>query len=114
MCVWLTLLPVIQKEKKNGNVEEDDVDCNDSYDNKCIDDNDESASNDEEFDYNTRCDNDNDKNKKESSSSTSTYILRKKPRIIRYVKYNQQKEEYNYCCEHLMLFYPWINENEEV
>jgi hypothetical protein len=35
-------------------------------------------------------------------------------KIIRYVKYNIQTQEYDYYREHLMLFCPWINEERDV
>jgi len=49
-----------------------------------------------------------------SDDSKFTYILRNKHRVIRYVKYNRVNDEYNYCREHLMLFHPWRNENQDV
>ena len=36
------------------------------------------------------------------------------PRVIRYVKYNQKKDQENYFREQLMLFVPWRNEQKDM
>ena len=41
-------------------------------------------------------------------------VLRKKPKIIRYVKYNQKVDSENYFREQLLLFYPWRNEEKDL
>lgn len=96
---------------------EDNTDYNDDDDDKkCIDDDDEcplinnnneNAYRNEEFDHDINQKNDSENNNNHPVNSKMGYILRKKPSIIRYVKYNEQKEKSNYCREHLMLFYPW-------
>lgn len=39
---------------------------------------------------------------------------RKKPKIIRYVRYNREQELENFFREQLMLFYPWRNESQDL
>ena len=41
-------------------------------------------------------------------------VLRTKPKIIRYVKYNQKVDPENYFREQLMLFYPWRKEETDI
>ena len=41
-------------------------------------------------------------------------VLRTKPKIIRYVKYNVKVDPENYFREQLMLFYPWRNEEKDL
>ena len=41
-------------------------------------------------------------------------VLRTKPKIIRYVKYNQKVDPENYFREQLMLFYPWRKEETDL
>ena len=41
-------------------------------------------------------------------------MLRTKPKIIRYVKYNQKVDPENYFREQLMLFYPWRKEETDL
>ena len=42
------------------------------------------------------------------------FLLRAKPKIIRYVKYNQEVDSENYFREQLMLFNPWRNEERDI
>ena len=41
-------------------------------------------------------------------------VLRTKPKILRYVKYNEKVDSENYYREQLMLFYPWRNEEKDL
>ena len=41
-------------------------------------------------------------------------ILRTKPKILRYVNYNQKVDSENYYREQIMLFYPWRAEEEDL
>ena len=41
-------------------------------------------------------------------------VLRTKPKIIRYVRYNQKVDSENYYREQLMLFYPWRKEEKDL
>ena len=88
-----------------------------------------------------RCREKNDDDKKESSSSDENYYIledengaddshssdflykakngtrykkRKVSKIIRYVRYNKEKDMENYCREQLMLFFPWRNEQKDL
>lgn len=47
-------------------------------------------------------------------SKTSAYYRRKKPRIIRFVRYKLQTDPENYYREKCLLFLPWKNEREEI
>ncbi|KAG5666226.1 putative ATP-dependent DNA helicase PIF1, partial [Polypedilum vanderplanki] len=47
--------------------------------------------------------------------NNSGYItIRKRPKIIRYVRFNRHEDEVNYFREMVLLFLPWRNEDEEV
>lgn len=39
---------------------------------------------------------------------------RVKARILKYVRYKEENDEYNYCRENILLFSPWREESEEV
>ena len=41
-------------------------------------------------------------------------VLRTKPKVIRYVKYNRKVDPENYFREQLMLFFPWRNEDVDL
>ena len=41
-------------------------------------------------------------------------VLRRKPKILRYVKYNLKIDPENYFREQLLLFYPWRNEEKDL
>ena len=41
-------------------------------------------------------------------------VLRAKPKIIRYVNYNQKVDSENYYREQIMLFFPWRNEEKDL
>ena len=43
-----------------------------------------------------------------------TLIKRQKPRIIRSVRFNKNKDPENYCREQIMLYTPWRNEKKDV
>ena len=48
------------------------------------------------------------------TKSGPIYVMRKRPRVICYVKFQREKSERNYCREHLMLFYPWRDEQKDL
>ena len=41
-------------------------------------------------------------------------VLRTKPKILRYVNYNQKVDSENYYREQIMLFFPWRNEEKDL
>ena len=41
-------------------------------------------------------------------------VKRKKPKIIRSVRYNKEKDPENYYREQLMLYIPWRNEHKDI
>ena len=41
-------------------------------------------------------------------------VKRRKPKIIRSVRFNKNKDPENYCREQLMLYTPWRNENKDL
>ena len=41
-------------------------------------------------------------------------IKRKRPKIIRSVRFNKNKDPENYCCEKIMLYTPWRNEKKDL
>ena len=42
-----------------------------------------------------------------------TLVKRQKPRIIRSVRFNKNKDPENYCREQIMLYTAWRNENTD-
>ncbi|CAC5418473.1 unnamed protein product [Mytilus coruscus] len=57
---------------------------------------------------------DGDISENETMPSTSTYRERRKPKIIRTVHYNPDKDIENYHRELLMLYSPWRNEESDI
>ena len=43
-----------------------------------------------------------------------TFVKRQKPRIIRSVRFNKNKDPENYCREQIMLYTPWRNEKKDL
>ena len=57
---------------------------------------------------------DTDKSRYSVWANDSKIVLRSKPKIIRYVKYNKNVDPENYFREQLMLYHPWRNEDTDL
>ncbi|KAG5679958.1 hypothetical protein PVAND_009493 [Polypedilum vanderplanki] len=80
-------------------------------------DNDDDAPEDEELDV-IDDDNDNEQTVEKKGielKNNSGYLtVRRRPKIIRYARFNRHEDEANYFREMVLLFLPWRNEDEEV
>ncbi|KAG5672958.1 hypothetical protein PVAND_003045 [Polypedilum vanderplanki] len=81
------------------------------------DDNDDDANDNEELDI---IDEDNgeeqatEKKEYKLKNNSGTIKLRRRPKIIRYVRFSRHIDEINYFREMCMLFLPWRNEDDEI
>ncbi|KAG5666208.1 hypothetical protein PVAND_017645 [Polypedilum vanderplanki] len=84
---------------------------------KATDDNDDEANDNEELEVNDDDDCAEQANLKKEyklKNNSGTIKLRRKPKIIRYVRYNLHEDEVNYYREMCMLYVPWRNEDAEI